>query len=96
MSPRTKDNRPSGGSESTPPEPGFDERLERLEEIVGELEGGELGLEGAIQRYREGIELLRRCRLQLAGFRRQVEELSGEAEAALRPYEGDPDAEAGG
>ena len=75
--------------------PGFDERLARLEAIVAELEDGELGLEGAIERYREGVELLRGCREQLAGFRRQVEELSDAAEQALRPYEDDPDAEEG-
>lgn len=75
--------------------PGFDERLARLEAIVAELEDGELGLEGAIERYREGVELLRGCREQLAGFRRQVEELSEAAEQALRPYEDDPDAQEG-
>jgi exodeoxyribonuclease VII small subunit len=72
--------------------PGFDERLARLEAIVAELEDGELGLEGALERYREGVELLRGCREQLGGFRRQVEELSDAAEQALRPYADDPDA----
>jgi exodeoxyribonuclease VII small subunit len=83
-----------GGANPTPvgSEPGFDERLARLEEIVAELEAGELSLESAIARYRDGVGLLQQCRTQLQAFRRQVEELSAEAEAALEPYEGDPDA----
>jgi exodeoxyribonuclease VII small subunit len=84
---------PREGAGQDPQEPGFDARLERLERIVGELEGGELGLEGAIERYREGVDLLRGCREQLQAYRRQVEELSGLADEALRPYAGDPDAE---
>ena len=42
------------------------------------------------------MELLRRCRETLAGFKRQVEELTQGAEASLRPYEADPDLPAGG
>ena len=72
---------------------GFDERLGRLEDIVGELEEGGVGLEAAIERYREGIGLLKGCREVLAGYRRQVEELAREAEEPV-PYEDDPDAEA--
>jgi len=73
---------------------GFDARLERLERIVAELEDGELGLEESIARYTEGVALLRGCRDELEGYRRQVEELSGLADEALRPYAGDPDVEA--
>jgi exodeoxyribonuclease VII small subunit len=75
-----------------PAQESFDARLARLEAIVGELEGGELDLEGALERYRDGVGLLKACRAQLDGFRRQVEELSAEAEGALTPYPGDPDA----
>ncbi|HED64343.1 MAG TPA: exodeoxyribonuclease VII small subunit [Planctomycetes bacterium] len=72
-------------------EPSFDARLERLEAIVAELEDGGLGLEEAIARYQEGIEHVKLCHGTLAGFRKQVEELSREADAALRPFDGDPD-----
>lgn len=74
-------------------DPSFDERLGRLEAIVNELERGELGLETAIERYQEGVELLKGCHGILARFKRRVEELSGEAEAALKPFAGDPDAD---
>ncbi len=73
-------------------EPGFDQRLERLEEIVAELESGGLGLEDSIERYQEGIDHLKRCHVTLKGYSRRVEELTKEADGALRPFEGDPDA----
>jgi exodeoxyribonuclease VII small subunit len=76
-------------------EVGFDERLARLEAIVQELEGGGLSLERSIERYQEGIALLRTCQSTLQGFQRQVEELTREAQGALTPYAGDPDAAPG-
>jgi|SRR6185436_11788152 len=69
----------------------FDDKLQRLEKIVGELEQGGLGLEPAIERYQEGIQLLKECHGALEGYRRRVEELTKDAEAAMRPFEGDPD-----
>jgi exodeoxyribonuclease VII small subunit len=70
----------------------FDGRMGRLEAIVNELESGGLELEPAIARYQEGIELLKQCHGVLRGFKAQVEELTRDAEDALRPFEGDPDA----
>lgn len=73
-------------------EPTFDQRLERLETLVAELEDKKLGLEPAIARYQEGIELLKGCHSQLQGFRARVEELTRDAEGGLRPFAEDPDA----
>lgn len=70
---------------------GFDGKLERLERIVAELEAGGLGLEPSIERYQEGIELLKQCHTSLGEHRRRVEELTREAEGAMKPFEGDPD-----
>lgn len=70
---------------------GFDERLAQLEAIVNELEAGELGLEPAIERYTRGIELLKSCHTTLASQRARVEELTADAEGALRPFTDDPD-----
>jgi exodeoxyribonuclease VII small subunit len=63
-------------------EPGFDERLAQLEELVAELEGGELSLEDSLARYGRGVELLKACRGQLEAFRARVEELSEADEEA--------------
>ncbi len=68
----------------------FDQRLERLEKIVAELEQGRIGLEQALERYQEGVGLLRACRSTLDGFRQRIEELA--ESGALQPFAGDPDA----
>jgi len=75
-------------------EPTFDARLARLEAIVSELEGGGLPLESSIDRYQEGVALLRECRSILAGFQKRVEELSADPGAEPTPYAHDPDARA--
>ena len=87
----TKTSGPAKGPEKN----GFDGRLERLERIVAELEQGGLGLEPSIERYQEGIELLKECHRSLGEHRRRVEELTREAEGAMKPFEGDPDFAAG-
>ncbi len=84
-----------GAERKVDEEPGFDQRLARLEAIVAELEAGGLGLEPAIERYQEGIELLKQCHGALLGFRRRVEELTREAEQAMRSFEADPDFQPG-
>jgi exodeoxyribonuclease VII small subunit len=74
------------------PDPTFDQRLERLESIVAELEKGELSLEPAIDRYQEGIGLLKDCHGVLQKYRKRVEELTEDAEGSLRAFADDPDA----
>lgn len=74
----------------------FDERLARLSALVSELEQGSLGLEPAIERYQEGVELLKLCHRSLSDFKRRVQELSAEAEGALEPYGADPDVQDSG
>lgn len=70
---------------------GFDEGLERLESLVGELESGDLSLEESIARYTAGVELLKGCHEALASHRRRVEELTRDAERTLERFEQDPD-----
>jgi exodeoxyribonuclease VII small subunit len=69
----------------------FDERLAALERIVQELEDGGLGLETAIERYQQGIALLKSCHTTLAETKERVAELSAEAQGVLRPLASDPD-----
>lgn len=51
--------------------------IERLEEIVAELEQGEQELETALKSYEEGIKLARGCLEQLKAAELRIEELSG-------------------
>jgi exodeoxyribonuclease VII small subunit len=43
----------------------FEESLEELERIVRDLEDGQLGLDGALERYERGVALVRQCRGRL-------------------------------
>lgn len=40
----------------------FEQSLKRLDEIISKLENNEISLEESIEIYREGTELLRKCR----------------------------------
>jgi exodeoxyribonuclease VII small subunit len=55
----------------------FEESLAELEAIVGDLEGGELGLSDALARYEEGVRRLKQCHAQLQAAERRIELLSG-------------------
>lgn len=64
-----------------PPQPAapassFEERLARLEILVGELESGQLSLESGIERYAEGVALLQTLGEELASAELKVEELT--------------------
>jgi len=43
----------------------YESAMERLEEITGELESGESGLEDAIKLYTEGLEIAKFCDAKL-------------------------------
>ena len=45
---------------------GFEEQLQALEEIITQLETGDLDLDTTLSRYGEGIALLKDCRAQLS------------------------------
>ncbi|HNX93829.1 MAG TPA: exodeoxyribonuclease VII small subunit [Holophaga sp.] len=76
---------------ATPAPSSFDDGLDRLEGIVQQLEGGQLGLEDALRRFEEGVALSQALQQQLAEAQRKVEVLrqglAGEYRA--EPLEGD-------
>jgi len=55
--------------------PKFEESLQRLEKIVGELEKGDLPLEKALGLFEEGIALSASCRKELEAAEGKVEVL---------------------
>jgi exodeoxyribonuclease VII small subunit len=68
-----------------PGDPGFDQILARLREVVIRLESGELSLEQSLVIYEEGVQLARRGQQMLATAEKRVEILisvSGEIEVA--------------
>ena len=54
----------------------FEEAMERLESLVKELEGGELGIEESIRLYEKGIELRDLCAKHLREAELKVEQLT--------------------
>ncbi len=57
------------------PELAFEEGLERLESLVGELEDGDLQLEAALEAFEEGVKLTRQLDQQLRDAEQRVEVL---------------------
>lgn len=65
-------------------EPGFEERLSRLQAIVSALESGESSLEESVALYKEGLAHTRACRDQLDRARHEIEIYQN---GSCRPFE---------
>lgn len=55
------------------PEPNFESAMERLEEIVEQMESGKMLLEELIVRYEEGMKLVKICQDRLASAEQRIE-----------------------
>lgn len=53
----------------------FEVVLEKLKQLLSEMESGKLGLEEMITRYGEGIKLVQSCEKRLQGAEKRVHEL---------------------
>jgi exodeoxyribonuclease VII small subunit len=53
----------------------FEDALEKLENIVKEMEAGEMPLDSALKSFEEGIRLIRFCSAKLDETQRRVEQL---------------------
>ncbi len=53
----------------------FEDALEKLENIVREMEAGEMPLDSALKSFEEGIRLIRFCSAKLDETERRVEQL---------------------
>ena len=53
----------------------FESKLNRLEEIVGQMESGELPLEESLKMFEEGIKMVRECQTQLNAAEQKVKVL---------------------
>ena len=69
--------------------PGFEQQLQLLEQLVAGLEQGDLELELGVERYREGVELLKSLNRTLAEAEHKVEELTATLRAELQELEPD-------
>lgn len=78
---------PRGGKDAA--EHGIETSLARLEAIVEEIEQTPPPLETLIERYEEGMKLLKACREQLDAAERRIEIItrSGRGEPSLEPFD---------
>ena len=53
----------------------FEAALQRLDEIVAELEQGEIALEDAVKIFEEGMQLYHRCAQRLQEVEKKIERL---------------------
>ncbi len=65
------------GKEKQQEELTFEQALEGLQEIVAQLENGQLGLSESLECYQQGVGLLKHCHEALAGAERKIELLTG-------------------
>ncbi len=69
----------------TQPQMKFEDALARLEAIVTQIEEGKVSLEQSIEKYAQGIELIKQCRAILDQAEKKIQLLGrGEGEN-LRP-----------
>jgi exodeoxyribonuclease VII small subunit len=54
----------------------FEAALKELEQIVRELESGDVGLDDSLKKFEQGIELYKRCRQTLEGAEKRIKILS--------------------
>ncbi len=65
----------NGMNEKTTPEAGFEQALSELENLVEQLESGDLSLDQSLQQFKRGVELTRRCQGILEQAQQIVEQL---------------------
>ena len=70
--------------------PSFERALEDLEQIVEQLEQGDLSLDDSLRAYERGVALGRTCQQALDAAEQRIELLNGEGEnARVQPFETD-------
>ncbi len=64
----------------------FESAIEELETIVRAMEDGKLPLDGALERYQRGVELIRHCQSALSAAEQKVQILE---DGLLRDFPAD-------
>ncbi len=61
----------------------FEASLNKLEQIVQRLEGGDLPLEDSLKLFEDGVKLSRECRERLSNAERRIEVLLRESNGKI-------------
>tara|TARA_R110000868_G_scaffold100128_1_gene275350 strand:- start:15888 stop:16109 length:222 start_codon:yes stop_codon:yes gene_type:complete len=54
----------------------FEAELEKLEELVSKLEGGEIPLEESLKLFEEGVELYKSCKKRMGSIEVKINKLT--------------------
>jgi exodeoxyribonuclease VII small subunit len=73
----------------TEPEQSFESAMDRLEEIVEQMESGKMMLEELILRYEEGMKLVKICQERLANAEQRIEIIARDnaGKAVIKEFE---------
>ncbi len=66
----------------TPPK-NFEDAIQELETILGEIESGQIGLEESLAKYERGTFLIQHCRTVLSAAEKQIEQITKDAAGNL-------------
>lgn len=71
----------------------FEKALEQLEQIVQEMESGELTLDNALKKFEEGIKLSQFCSKKLEETEKKITLLTEQADGSVQetPFEPETD-----
>ncbi len=75
--------------------PSFENAIERLEQLVEQMEGEQLPLEDLLVRHEEGIKLVKICSEKLDAAERKIEIITRDAGGGPRLSEFEPDEKTG-
>jgi exodeoxyribonuclease VII small subunit len=64
------------------PEPTFEDAVERIENLIDDIETGEIGLDQSLKAFEEGMALIRKCRARIERAEQRVTQLLEEEESA--------------
>ena len=59
---------------------GFEQSIETLEQLVKQMESGQMSLEESLKAYEEGVSLIKSCQDELAKAKQKVQMLSKKTE----------------
>ena len=74
----------SMAKKNQPPPKSFEEAMTELEQILTDIEGGEVGLEQSLVKYERGSFLIQHCRAILGKAEKQIELLSKGPDGELK------------
>jgi exodeoxyribonuclease VII small subunit len=62
----------------------FEDDIEQLEQIIDQVESGEIGLEQCLEQYEKGMKLVKRCRKILDQAEKRIARLQPDDDGQLR------------